>query len=255
MKDIKVKKPLLIWTLQRTGGTNLSNFLNGLTQTKTIHHEPFNAPRTFGHLTKSWLETKDREKLLAGVREVCSNQENIKHCVEKVPWAVSNALVEASVEHDYIHMFLYRENPTGRLLSMEYAERTRSWGPGSVLQEGQDSDAFVKPLDVAALIDHEAKANNRLNDFWSKLCNHGVKPIAVSFEQLYSAPITDVRSKAVQIAEHFSLPTDEDFIESMVSEVRGKGNQGTNDRYSKFVGLDELEGAVASLPKLKFANL
>lgn len=254
MNTSKIEKPLLIWTLQRTGGTNLSNFLNRKSAQQKLQDEPFNGRRECGYLTKNFKETKDQAALLAGMREVCSEQRNIKHCVERVPWAISDALISASIETGYLHMFLYRQNPFGRLLSMEYAERTRSWGPSKVLKDGQDAEAFVEPLDVDALWEHEAKANERLNKIWRKIIKQGGKPFAVSFEEIYAADVDSTSETIKRIAELVGLPTDAEFIADMADEVRGKGNQGTSDRYARFKRRNELEARIADLPRLRFSK-
>lgn len=253
MTTAQIDKPLLIWTLQRTGGTNLNSYLNQISTHQKLQDEPFNGRREYGHLTKAWKTEKDTAALEAGMQEACGLQKNIKHCVERVPWAISDALLSASVAAGYAHMFLYRQKPLGRILSMEYAERTRSWGPSKVLKEGQDDNAFIEPLDVDALIQHETSANEKLNKVWRKLRKAGAKPIAISFEELYAEDAAQATQSIKTLAKKFDLPTDKAMITTMIDAIRGKGNQGTSDRYARFKGIPELETRLSNLPKLHFA--
>ncbi len=45
-------RPFIIWTLQRTGGTNLTVRLVELSGLESFPHEPFNIERIHGHITK-----------------------------------------------------------------------------------------------------------------------------------------------------------------------------------------------------------
>lgn len=252
MVKARIEKPLLIWTLQRTGGTNLSNYLNRNSVHPELKEEPFNGRREYGYLTQAWLKAKDEKALAAGMKEICALKNNIKHCVERVPWAVSDALLTSSIDAGYAHLFLYRQNPLGRILSMEYAERTRSWGPSKVLEEGKDAEAFVKPLDVEALIKHETGANEKLNKVWRKLRKLKANPMAISFEEIYAEDEESAIRSLTRITKWLNLPTEKGTTTKMVEAIRGKGNQGTSDRYSRFVGIPELEKQIPDLPKFLF---
>ena len=45
----RTKRPFIIWTLRRTGGTILAAHIG------VKHHEPFNKDRIFGDVSKAWL--------------------------------------------------------------------------------------------------------------------------------------------------------------------------------------------------------
>ena len=115
------RPPLLIWTLQRSGGTNLTRRLEVLAGLAHGEHEPFNVEREFGHITRDWLARPDRATLDTAMHAACTQRRLIKHCVELVPWEVSQALAEQSVDLGYRHLFLYREQPRDRLLSLTFA--------------------------------------------------------------------------------------------------------------------------------------
>lgn len=49
------------------------------------------------------------------MKEICALKNNIKHCVERVPWAVSDALLTSSIDAGYAHLsFIVRT--LGRIL-------------------------------------------------------------------------------------------------------------------------------------------
>ena len=59
MNEDKRTRPFIIWTLRRTGGTNLATRLMALSQYPKLEHEPFNPDRVHGHVTRNWVEHCD----------------------------------------------------------------------------------------------------------------------------------------------------------------------------------------------------
>ncbi|MCA0922775.1 hypothetical protein [Pseudooceanicola nanhaiensis] len=254
METDKIAKPFVIWTLQRTGGTNLHSFLNRNSAFQKVQDEPFNGRREYGHLTRDWKASKDTEALDKGMKDVCALQRNIKHCVERVPMAVSKSLATASVEAGYVHLFLYRENPTGRLLSMEYAERTRSWGPSRTLEPGADAEAFEEPLDVAKLVAHETEANDKLNKCWRALKKAGAKAATISYEELYAGDEDTARTALQRLFDGFGFAVDAEKLTEATEAVRGRGDQQTRDRYASFKGIETLKEGISGIPPLVFSR-
>ena len=252
MSDPKLEKPLIIWTLQRTGGTNLSKYLKKISIYRGTQDEPFNGRRQFGQVTLDWRAKKDEEALNADMAEIIAEPRNIKHCIERVPMPVSLALAREAIAHDYEHLFLYRINPTGRLLSMEYAERTRVWGPRQALEVGDDDWAFERPLDVPALIRHETMGNQRLNRVWRMLVKAGKRPAAISFEELYGPDLIASRKGIRKMFKRIGVPLEPHQLREIVETVRSQGNQKTSDRYARFIGRDELGERVKDIPTLIF---
>lgn len=80
---IPLTKPFIIWTLQRTGGTNFNQFLCRSSVHSKWEDEPFSEFRECGHVTKAFKADGDKVKLAEGVREIMKKRRNIKHCVEK----------------------------------------------------------------------------------------------------------------------------------------------------------------------------
>lgn len=251
MLPTEIEIPFVIWTLQRTGGTNFNNHLNQISCHGRLQDEPFNGRREHGQLEKNWQKFKNQTALNDGMTAVCGTRNNIKHCVERVSWAVSGALVEASHNAGYASLFLYRENPLQRLLSMEYAQRTRSWGPKKAAAAGEDTEAFKTPLDVDALIEHETKANNKLNKAWRQLRKANANPVAISFEELYSADSETTQNGLKRVFARLRVEVTGALLKEA---IRSTGDQKTRDRYAQFKGIEELQGRIDSLPPLIFAR-
>jgi len=239
--------PFVIWTLQRTGGTNLAKQLAQRSRLKPREHEPFNKRRELGDITRRWIQSEDPRELLSAMEEVCAARRPIKHCVEQVPWEVSRALATCSAAAGYGHLFLYRKDPLSRLLSVEYARRTGVWGPGHLEKAKYDDAAFRKPLDVPRLIEHEESCNRLLLAVWNVLQKEGASPVSLAYEEAY-ADDTDAASEAlIAVMRALGLSRGSSSERKFVDAVRGRGHQGTRDRYTRFEGKDELARGLAEI--------
>lgn len=251
MTDAQTKRsqtPFIIWTMQRTGGTNFTNKLissAGL----PAHHEPFNRPRIYGHLTKKWESDRDNDALADEIGKILEEPSVIKHCVEMVPWRISAALAQEADAKGYGALFLVRA-PFQRMLSMEYAVRTKVWGPNREKPDEKTDPAFDKPLDVDALLKHETMGIDRLNEFWRRLSGSRT---SISFEQLYEAPASEAKDAVSDVFNKLRL-SPPDSIDAIVAKLRGGGDQGTSDRYQRFVGKEELADRLKELPPPVFVK-
>jgi hypothetical protein len=243
----KIATPFVIWTLQRTGGTNFNGFLNRASAHAKFQDEPFNLPREHGSVTAAWNADKDVDKLAAEIDAICAQKKNMKHCVEKVPNAVNRALATSATKFGYAPIFLVRRELLPRVLSKEYAERTKSWGPSTVLEEGQDDFAFGRPLDVERLAAQEAEAIETLTKAWRFLRKMEAAPIVVSFEELYNSDVAVAVAAFNRVLKRLGVAPDADTIAEMVEAVRSGGDQQTRDRYARFEGIDTLRERLAEI--------
>lgn len=243
--------PFVIWTLQRTGGTNLNRHLNMLSANDKYQDEPFNRRRECGAVTQTWLASQNKDALTQSMAEICRTRKNIKHCLERMPWALSGALIQASHSCGYAPLFLYRENPLQRLLSMEYAMRTKSWGPKKAAAQTDDASAFQAPLDVDKLIAHETRANQKLKKAWRQLRKVGAAPVAISYEELYSSDSALTRVALRRVFKRLGVAT---LDKQVIAAIRKTGDQLTRDRYSGFKGREYLEARLGELPELPFSR-
>lgn len=247
------ERPFIIHTLQRTGGTNLTKHLNRLSSFPVARqHEPFNRPRVYGHVTRAWEADRDAEALYAAMRVILAGEENIKHCVEMVPWKITGALVDCATEAGYRHMFLYRRDALGRILSMEYAQRTKIWGPSHLDKLSGDAVAFETPLDVDALVANEARCNRLLNRTWNHLAAAGVRAEPLAFEDLYGPDAALAGAALTRILTHLGLSKGAEADAELLAILRGDGGQQTRDRYVRFQGIAELRDRLADLEQPVF---
>lgn len=99
-------RPFVIWTLQRTGGTNLTRQLVRLSGLPRTEHEPFNEGRAYGHVTAAWRKDRDALAMGAAMQEIAAEHQVIKHCVEMVPPEINGGLALAIAYED-----LYQSTP------------------------------------------------------------------------------------------------------------------------------------------------
>lgn len=239
--------PLIIWTLQRTGGTNLTAHLVQRSGLPAVPHEPFNGDRNWGYVAQNWLRDQDEAALAAAMREICARPTVIKHCVENVPSPVNLALARASVEAGFRHFFLYRRDPLDRLLSLHFAKVTGVWGPG-----GRPADApqESQALPVESLVAHERRCASELGSIWRRLQELGVRPHALAFEDLYQAPSLAVAAERLTaLFAYLGWQGGAGDALALAQEVVGKGNQGTRHKYQEFAGRAELARALESVPR------
>lgn len=263
-------QPFVIWTLQRTGGTNLARrlfeasglpgtdgrppgtglFLDGITDPWKLH-EPFNygdSARPFGFASAAWVERRDRAALDEATETICRHRLPLKHCVEMVPWEVSESLAHAALRHDYRHVFLFRRQPLNRLLSVEYARRSGVWGPNLKGKAAPDDVVFAEPLDAERLTGHERYCSELLGRTWQLLSDAGESPLPLAFEDVYQCD-----DKALVRARLFHLLTVLRIARGagrgeLVDGIVGSGDQGTRDRYEAFAGIEVLSRQIADSP-------
>ena len=253
---INTVRPFIIWTLQRTGGTNLTQQLTVRSGLPGTEHEPFNQGRIFGHVTEQWLKDRDPDQLQRAVESVCQRGVIIKHCVETVPWEITEALVRASVRAGYRHLFLYRKNALDRLLSLHFAQKTGVWGPNmrsfvettgareadtNATPEEVGQGALAEAVPVEKLVNHEKHCVQTLTRTWHLLHAQGAQPQAIAYEDVYrtSGPEQPV-CVLLPVLQYLGLSENEAADRAWVGEVVGTGDQGTCNKYRDFPGVGEL---------------
>lgn len=86
--------PIIIWTLRRTGGTNLGASLFERAPFEAVQQEPFNDDRLYGAVTQAFRSSGDEDALRNSLRDIVAGKVLIKHCVETVPPRLSILLAE-----------------------------------------------------------------------------------------------------------------------------------------------------------------
>lgn len=250
--------PFIIWTLQRTGGTNLMARLVELAGLRWAPHEPFNPGRVYGSITHAWQATQDADALRQAVEAVAAKGEVIKHCVETVPWAVTEALIEATAKAGYRHLFLYRRDAVDRLLSLHFAKETGIWaqdmkamkaltGAPEIHEEITPQKQDISPLPVEKLLAHERRSVALLEKAWHRLKALGAEPVALAYEEVYRAPSLQA-AQAVLERVLAALGIAAPDMPAWTQAIVGRGDQGTRDRYREIPGYPELVKRAAQLP-------
>jgi hypothetical protein len=276
----KNSPPFIIWTLQRTGGTNLarqlferSGLLSKLEQLVDADiapawlakidsqwklHEPFNMgdeERIFGPITEGWMVSKNKKILEGAIDVICKHRLPLKHCVEMVPWEVSAALARISSRHGYRHLFLRRENAANRLLSLHFAKMSGIWGREFLANVELQEKIFSEPLPVNDLIAHEIKCTERLGRTWKLLQSLGSDPFSISFEDIYEASTDDAGRKAIySLLEFLDLTAGSNSNEKFARDLMTQGEQGTRNAYGNFKGIQSLEKRLKQVKRPPFAN-
>jgi hypothetical protein len=156
-----VSHPFIVWTLQRTGGTSLTELLMAMSEHKSADHEPFNwrhhKPRQFGHIARNWVETKDDAALDTALTEIFAARFLIKHCYELHGTLFSSRLVRAAARTNYRHVLLLRRDELSRLVSKYIAEANGTWFKdyaAKVYTRILARERAIAPLPIGSLVKH-----------------------------------------------------------------------------------------------------
>jgi hypothetical protein len=212
-------------------------------------HEPFNPGRAYGEITKHWVDTKDEATLNSAMQSIAAKQNIIKHCVEMVPWEITRALANATMQAGYRNLFLYRTHALSRLLSLHFAQKTGVWGPGMKKNLGEEN--LTDPIPIEQLVKHEEKCVRRLNKLWHHLIEHDQKPQALSYEEIYRDIPQRAEAKLLPVLAALGLSKGKSDDQSFIMNVIGKGDQGTRDKYNAIPGVPELEAALLNVHVFK----
>lgn len=240
--------PFIIWTFRRTGGTNLGRALFERAPFQGAQHEPFNADRAFGQVTREWLANRDEAALRAALTDICSRQVLIKHCLEVTPPVLNRLLAEAATAAGYRHLFLCRRRPLDRLLSLHFARRSGIWGKEQARKAMVDAEIFRAPLPIDELVAHEEACRKEMLASFTQLRQLGANPLVLNFEDLYvsddvAAARRQVRAVLAALGLARGNPEDRRFLD----QVLARGGQGTRDKYLQFADYDQLAAALEPL--------
>ena len=228
-----MQSPFIIWTLRRSGGTNLGAALFNASSFSGIQHEPFNGDRVFGYIVKQWKEDKNNEQLRINIREVLKSKPLIKHCFEIMPDELNLILAEESQAIGYQHLFLYREYAADRLLSLNYSLLTGVWGKQHAKSVSVEKEIFSSEIDVDHLIQHEKQCRRKMYLIYNALLHMKVKPLALTFENLYRGSYEYSKALTKHTFFLLGLESEAPSDDKLFTMLRG-GGQGTKDKYMVF---------------------
>jgi hypothetical protein len=247
----RTKPPFIIWTLRRTGGTNLADHIG------VKHHEPFNKDRVFGEVSTAWIETKDETGLQVGVKAALKGNPSIKHCVETVPEEVTRELVRQSVKKGYQHIFLIRRKPHGRVLSLQFAESFDIWGADHARKRslGEVEAAVAdQDLPINSMIRQEVGDREALRFAYEQILSLDVTPAIAVFEDIYdafNAPLSIALFD--RICGHVGAARPQSDEE--VNKILFSGGQNTNDKYKLYRNYDEYLEKIAGIGEFALGGI
>lgn len=231
--------PFIIWTVQRTGGTNFATNLIKLSGLPIIEHEPLNIGRAFGHISEEWKYNNNKIQLRENIISFLNQGHAIKHCVETVDFEVTKSLALESSAKGFRHIILYRENSIDRLLSLHFATETGFWGRKKVLSAKKKAgenfvDATsINKIDPIPLIEHEKYCRECLTKVSRILHEKGCDAYTVSFEEIYDSDLNYAEEKISNVIGYIGLTTDP---RKFLQRIRISGEQGSKDIYKKLEG-------------------
>ena len=248
--------PFIIWTVQRTGGTNFATNLIRLSGFPITAHEPLNAGRSYGHITQDWEKNRDISRLDQAMGAFLDGRYAIKHCVENVDWEINVSLMRKSIERNFWHILLYRENPVDRLLSLHFARETGFWGRkkvslakqslGADFMKGKD----VRKIDVKSLVEHENHCNEILMNVVGCIQSQDSRIYPISFEDIYESDEPAAKQKIAPLLRNINV-TGEEALDEFLIKIKTVGDQGSKILYRSIEGYGELERALSATRKLK----
>lgn len=239
--------PFIIWTLQRTGGTNLAQVLFERSSHRGVQHEPFNVERLYGAVTQAWLDNEDEEALRVALGEILAEGVLIKHCVEKVPGALNRALAELATQAGYRHVFLYRRQALSRLLSYHFAQVSGVWGRNDAEAKTIEEGLFATPLPVEKLLNHERRCRGALRESFAAVLEAGGWPFIAVFEDIFQQSHQEASGQILTgLLQTLQLQRPDEDAE-LFERLLKRGAQGTRDSYRRFVNYEDFAAAATSL--------
>ena len=180
--------PFFLWTMQRTGGTSLTELLMEMSEHRKADHEPFNwrkSPRQFAAVAQRWAETKDAAALSAALADIFAQHYLIKHCYELHP-DLTPHLMQAAAGYRHIH--LLRRDEMSRLISKFVAEANGTWFKdysSKVYSDVLEGKRKLNPLPLKKVVEQYEYCRDLTNEVRKLMRDGGVEFREVYYEDLY----------------------------------------------------------------------
>jgi hypothetical protein len=248
-----LEKPIIIWTLRRTGGTSLANLLFTSSKFKAIQHEPFNEERVWGDVSTDVTNqlSKPRNKIieydLDHLREriaiYCNLKRNIKHSMDNTPFLVTKYLLEASQEVGYKHIVLFRKNQFRRILSLIIAQRTTwklGYSPNEAVYKVINGEIEIGAIpfeEIAQVFDSSIKVVGRL---YEEFHQNDIDYYRVYFEELYSNQF-DEKGRIKNMMKILDYLNIEAYDTSLLERSMFKSSENTHSVYNHIPDYAQLE--------------
>ena len=187
-----MSRPFIIWTMQRTGGTALTDLLMEMSEHRSAEHEPFNwakkSPRQFWPITDAWNKTRDHVALAGDLDAILAQNVLLKHCYELLQMPFNQHLMQAAAKTRYRHIHLLRRDETARLTSKFIAESQGTWFRDyarKVFAEVADGQRAMPALPVEDMVRHFRHCRSATETVSAWLADLGAESRRVYYEDLY----------------------------------------------------------------------
>ena len=183
--------PFIIWTVQRTGGTSLTELLMALSEHRSTDHEPFNFgrdPRQFADVARRFSETGDAAALRQALARILAGRYLIKHCYEFHAGSLNRELLQASVATPYRHIHLLRRDEMSRLVSKFIAQSNGTWFKDyarTVFTEIRAGRRKLSPLPIEQVVEQYRQVRKLVDDMGQWLRAAGVPLLTINYEDLF----------------------------------------------------------------------
>lgn len=237
--------PVVIWTFRRTGGTTLSLLLFGCSSFPRWPGEPFNTDRALGYITRTFIETRDTNRVHADIAEALKQKHNLKHCLDTVPYEVSSSLLQQSTAAGYRHLVLLRRNEVRRLLSLFLAQQTGAFDKRKArkrYEEIRSGQLKLKPIEMKALdfrLDQDAMLLGRLMRL---LLANQIPHQQIFYEDLYAGTFEERKGLFVNLMTGLGMtrvPDDEVLRKALMDS-----HQASSSVYEYIPNLAQVEARI-----------
>ena len=188
-----MSSPFIIWTMQRTGGTSLTELLMEMSEHRSAEHEPFNwakkQPRQFWPITEAWNSSHNAEVLRASLEGLFAQGFLIKHCYELLSMSFNMHLLQASAGTPYRHVVLRRRDEPSRLVSKFIAEAQGTWFKDyarKVFTQVAEGDRKLTPLPVDRVVGHYRHSEDSTKFINDTLAALDAPRLEIWYEDLYT---------------------------------------------------------------------
>jgi hypothetical protein len=244
--------PFLIWTLQRTGGTALTDLLMLMSEHRSADHEPFNwarvQPRQFFPIVDAWNKTKDNGQLRAALEAVCEDRYLIKHCFELHAPDFNRQLMKVANAKGYMQLLLLRRNEYARLISKFIAESHGTWFEDyarKVFDEVSEGQRSLRPIPTESAVKHYRKCQNKIRLLRKSLSRLGVNVYEVYYEDLYSGEAQARRERALRLLAFLGFTSAEiEFHSERIDHTLFDRGQDTGSMSGFVPNLGEVRAAL-----------
>ena len=207
--------PFIIWTLQRTGGTSLTDLLMDLSEHRRAEHEPFNwdkkQPRQFWPIAQGWNRTRDAAALARALDEVFAQRFLVKHCYELHDPGFNEHLLRAAVRAGYRQLHLLRRDEGARVISKFVAKVNGAWFKeyaAEIFAQVRDTKRRLRPLPVADIVEYYRTSKLRSDEVGRWLAEFGAEYELLYYEDLYVGGRAARLARLAGLLAFLDLPAD-----------------------------------------------